>query len=155
MSPGVIQWRVPAVFAALLLLPSCGLLEQARRVGVSAGRGSEIVVHYVLCQGEVVTRVTLFSLHTVVWDITSRPGSRDGVFRAGSPPSGFVERIPFREVEASESLTARVEARRGGITVTSSLGFDPVRLPTRSILTSGGVKDPTIFERDALATCRS
>jgi hypothetical protein len=110
-------------------------------------------VHYVRCAGEVVTRVTLSSLHAIVWDITSRPGSRAGVFRAGSPPSGFVERIPFREVEARESLTARVESRRGGITKTWSLGFEPVTLPTRSILTSGGVKDPKIFERDALATC--
>ena len=153
MSRGVINRRIVASCTAVFLLPSCGLLEQARRLGVSDEGGAEIVVHFVHCPGEVVTRVTLSSLHAVVWDITSRPGSRAGVFRTGSPPTGFVERVPFREVLARESLTARVEARRGGITLTSSLGFDPVRLPTRSILTSGGVKDPTIFERDALASC--
>jgi hypothetical protein len=155
MGRGVIKWRVLSLCAAVLLLSSCGLFEQARRVGVSAGGGSEIVVHYVHCPNEVVTRVTLFSPQAIVWDIASRPGSRDGVFRAGSPPSGFVERVPFREALATDSLTARVEARRGGITLTSSLGFDPVRLPAGSILTLGGVKDPTIFERDALATCES
>jgi hypothetical protein len=150
--------RAVAAGAVTLLLAGCSLFEQIQRMGVSAGDdGSGILVHHVPCPGETLTGMTLSvgdpeEGGAVIWEV--RGTGTGGPYTVGTTPPGFTESIPLQQLPPpGTDLRLEVATQQGAITRTSSLSFAPGSLQPDRILTLGGEKDPTTFERDALETC--
>ncbi|HYH28349.1 MAG TPA: hypothetical protein VEA19_06210 [Actinomycetota bacterium] len=163
-------------FTVVLLaatLTGCGI-GGTDRIGVSRGGSSGILIHYVPCPGEVVTRLAILGNtggisysggndqpggdpdddEYIIWQAASS-GSTDTVFDTGRAPPGFVEEIPLTVPLAEEGeLAVFVGSRSDGLQgVQIGIDLDDLR-PGRIV--SNLSSDPlgrASFERMARETC--
>jgi hypothetical protein len=141
-------------------LSACDLLASIQRLGVSPDETGTVLVHYVPCSGETITRVTVFAgdeeTGDILWEARGESGPGTQVFPVGTPPEGLSDTALLTgPLPTGVEVTVEIEARAGRSTQTTSLGFDPAGLDAGKVFTLGGMKDPATYERDALETCES
>ena len=164
---------VPALALAAFAMAGCGLLEDAKKVGVSP-EGSGLRIHFVPCPGQAVTRVAMLTNvgtgistysggdepgdpdddEIVEWQVAAPSGSSLTEFDVGTTPSGFTEEIRLAEpVSSYDSVAVFVGYSAGGGLAAIQIGFDTENLESGKIYSVDGAVDPAVFRRDALANC--
>jgi hypothetical protein len=157
---GAVRSKLLGGGVTLLLLVGCNLLAQVQRLGITTG-DQGVEVRYVLCPGELLTRVAALAgddeTGAIIWEATGTVEGPGVVsFALGAPPEGLSDSVPLQASPPPGSeLTVEVGASAGGGTSTSSVSFDPGTLRPGEIFTLGGNKDPATFEEDARETCGS
>ena len=162
----------PLALASLALV-GCSLFPGAKRLGVSAAPDGGVLVHFVACPGETVTKVAYmesvgggFSVETgndepaddpendeiLVWLVTS-PGSDERTFEIGVKPPGFTEELPLNEDPRAVDAPGAFVAYGGDGIGSLEIGFDVDDLETNTILTLNGYVDPATFQSEGAASC--
>lgn len=156
-----------------LTLTSCSLFPGSQRLGVSAGPGGGVRVHFVPCPGETVTKVaylgnvgTGFASETgndepaddpdddevVLWLATSA-GSTESTFEIGVTPPGFTEELRLQGAPSEANAPAAFVGYQGDGVGSLEIGFPYEDLEPNRILTLEDYKDPAEFQADAEASC--
>ncbi|MGH2685871.1 MAG: hypothetical protein ACRDJP_10450 [Actinomycetota bacterium] len=158
---------------ALATLGSCGLLEDAKKVGVSP-EGGGLRIHFAPCPGETVTRVAMLTNvgtgistyrggeepgdpdddEIVEWQVAAPSGSTLTEFDVGTTPSGFTEEIRLAEpVSSYDSVAVFIGYRAGEELAAIQIGFDTENLESGKIYSVDGAVDPEVFRQNAAASC--
>jgi hypothetical protein len=158
---------------AALALSSCSLIPGSQRLGVSAGPGGGVRVHFVPCPGQTVTKVAYlgnvgsgFSSETgndepaddpdddevVLWLVTSA-GSTESTFDIGDRLPGFTQQVPLQGAPSEVDAPAVFVGYQGDGLGSLEIGFPYDDLEPNRILTLEDYKDPAEFRADAEATC--
>lgn len=153
--------RTRTAIAALvmLLLTSCRAFDDS--VGASSGAGGRgLVIHYVACTGESVSRVVLRHMKSdrlsasarILWAIRATRESVLSSFTVGERPLGFREPVPLGESVPRRNLVAGVYT--GTDRARSSLYFDLEQLHSGAILSERGPIGSPEFLANGVDDCR-
>ena len=110
-----------------LLVAGCGGARPQQAVGVSRGP----VVHYLLCQNDLVQTVRLTAPGgRVLWQIDSAQGSTRTDYPVGKTPPGFTRVVPYRGL-AAKTWVSGPDGRE-------AMSFAPASLPASGVLRGDG-----------------
>lgn len=148
------RWDVRLLLSTLVLVASaCDEFPGIDAIGIKRGPGGEIEVVKPLCPGDRVTEVSLIrapeghlddSERGVLWQITSKTGSRQDMYVVGTTPVGFVEEVPLSRVPGvAEGLAATIDSE---FDTQALMAFMPSELRSDQVLEPDGYFTPRQFE---------
>jgi len=147
------------VFLALAA-SACDQYPADRALGVSlTSDGSAVTVKYVLCPGELVKSVRLFTTDDagigdegdrLLWGVSAARGSSTQDFVLGIAPPGFTELTPLR---MQPSKTQALGILVNSTTATAGVLFSGQDLRGDRVLSAGSLSTPGEFKAQAQKLC--